>query len=212
MASIAQIVHGFHDWVEQNKVAGTDRLGNKAYYVPQNLLKSYWQPHDKHDRIASAAAAHNLIECSVEELADSYLVILSILAYISTTPGTETGSIGAFYSKSIHDPILPLKDKPLVFTDAPDDTRVWELFQEHQFVFCPVPLGDAHGNGYKRVRLHMPRAVLPYSIGVSLSGPDTGATKVKKCTLHASSGLKNVRNVGTLSYNRQNIIYEGCWD
>lgn len=204
MSNSARIIHGFHRWVEDNRITGTDGLGNPAHYVPRESLKDYWQAPDHSDRIANLFASHGYANLAVELVAERYIGTLSILAYISIGDRLDTSFIDSFYKKNLDDHLLPFKDKPPAFPEAPNGIDVWKRFQEHQYLFCPVAFGDNQGNACFKWRTQelLPKAVLPLTIVQSLSGrnqANASNAKVKKCKLHKSSNLGNIPNVGNPS-------------
>lgn len=198
MVFIDDIIHEFRTWVDGNRVKGTNGFGETCYFIPRDLLNEYWIPQDAADRIYPIL---NWCECClpVPTISANLLGIFSTLVYTSHRPA-EIKLIKDFYDKDIDDNVFPLGCKPEVFTDAPDDRKLWEQFSQHQFQFFPVRFGDKIG----RIRLYRKRllrqTILPILWEETLSGTseDGASAMIKKCKIHGSSRLKNIPNVSLL--------------
>lgn len=194
-SELRDLIHNFQLWVEKDWVEGTDGLGGKPHFVPLPLLKSFWQDDDGPDRISRVLTLCGCVDLSIYNVVAEYLCVFSTLVYISRNGCVEIGLITNFCNEQTDDHLLPFRKKPRALPNAPDGMRLWEDFNEHQYLFCPATFVDSRGNGMSKRKLS-PRTVLPIIHEDIISGRVDGTTAViKKCTLHESSNLKDIPHV-----------------
>lgn len=179
-----ELFNHFHNWVDDNQVAGTDGLGNEAKYIPFEALVQYWQD-DRVYPILKSCSHYTSINVSIDDLLKRYLRIFSILVYISKTHSAKLHYIKKFMEKATIDNFLPFKAKPEALPNAIDGVETFAEFEENQWLFSPVVLGPDRLQSMDLLR----RTVLPFTVEKVLSGKHGESSIVKKCNVHPSGGL-----------------------
>ncbi|KAK4231946.1 kinase-like domain-containing protein [Podospora fimiseda] len=125
-----------------------------AGYISYSALQEYWTDR-RINKVLHARTRTGLpLPVDVQTIKKDYLVIFSILVFISTDESFKVSCIANFVRFTITDGNLPLDRTRAsdVFPSGLHGESYWERFNDHQFRFYPVRLGST---------VHHDRPLLP---------------------------------------------------
>lgn len=124
----------FQAHVERNLHSGTDIGGRESKYICYDSLVTYWTPSKAND-ILRNSLGENAAFITQRIFRERYLMIFSVIVYISSARQSYVEEITRFLNSETDDHRLPLAESPSYF---PRDA--WKLFEQHQWKFCPIRL------------------------------------------------------------------------
>jgi serine/threonine protein kinase len=143
--------------------------------VPYASLKAFWTPYRVRDTLNSSAKHFSE---DIGTILSDYLRVWSILVYIG-----RPADIVSFTRYKLDDASLPLVGLPHHWEQAPPFHQLFQAFQDHQWLFCPLEFKAKLHN-----RVLDKRHVLPvtYQYRLSPEITDLDLTIVHKVEIHES--------------------------
>lgn len=161
----------FSTFVAERKLQGRNCEGEDAKYVPFSALLEFWT-RGNIDRIFNMCDVFPI----AQDVRRNYIRVLSTLVYISVVENRNS----LHYFRNIEnqqrdDSSLPWLSIPQRVFEGPHATQIFDLFFEHQWMFCPAVLDQEKRMSDRE--LH-PRHVLPFTtnVGIHISHKGRDAT------------------------------------
>lgn len=184
----------FSTFVADRKVTGKNCEGKDAKYVPFSVLTEFWT-EEKIDQIFQSSGEF-LIAPDVRR---NYIRVLSTLVFISQVANRNL--LHYFHnikSQQRDDSSLPWLEVPQQVFEGSHATRMFRLFFENQWMFCPAVLDQENRMSDRKLHSHH---VLPFTtntgIEIEHNGRDS-TLSVVKISEEAHSHLKGKHNVSIL--------------
>ena len=191
MATIRMPLYEFGNLVDNNlEEAIINGEKKTAKYIPHSVLKKYWT----RQRVQEILNLHTgeSIDIRIDNVLNDYIVIFSILVYISSVNSFRVRDIELFIqSNLVSDLNLPLDDARAdqIYSHGQQGQESWELFKKYQFFFSPVRLGP----NLLHKRELLTGSILPLDCGETIPGSEGNGSLVRKYTVKNGSDLKKLR-------------------